>query len=1022
MRFMRWGIWLVVATLAASGGAHAQSTTGTISGRVVDTQERSVPGVTVSVESANLQGVRTAVTSENGDYIFTLLPSGQYTITFELSGFERQQRTVALAPTQVVPIDVTLGLAGVAETVEVVGRSADVMTQTAQVATNYSSQLIASLPTNRDINTALVLAPSVHATGPSGNFSIAGSMSFESLYLVNGVTVNENLRGQASVNLVIEDAIQETTVASAGISAEYGRFGGGVVNVVTRSGGNQFSGSFRDSLNSDRWRKLTPSRPGDTFAADTNKVRNSAGELVDAPIVPTYEYTFGGPVMRDRLWFFTAGRLQKQESARQLVVTNIPYTFTNDTKRYEFKGTYSATSNHRFQASYNNLLSQQLNNTFNTSQSMDMNSLENRKVPEDLFTVNYSGVLTPSFFVEARFSQRQLTFDGSGSQFSDRIYGTLLVDPAGRRYWSPTFCAVCTQGEQRDNQNTFVKGSYFLSTSGSGSHNLTFGYDNFSDVRKANNYQSGSSFRVLNANAVVRNGTELFPQFTSASTTVIQWNPIFIESQGSDFRTHALFVNDAWRADNNLTLNLGIRFDKNHGVDQAGKLVSKNDAFSPRFGAIWDPLGDQRWSITGSVAKYTAGLLNSLADATSPAGNSDQYRFAYTGPAINGDPNGPLLTSDQALAQLFAWFDANGGANLPLYDTPSVRGVSPQILDSLAPPANWEYAGGATRQFASRAAVRADFVYRKFQDFYMSRTDTTTGRATDTRSFAPASVQGRVYDLTVIENETEGRLRREYTGLTVQSNYRFGASDFGGNYTLSRTWGNVDGETPNNGPVNDGSAQYPEYKQADWNFPVGDLNTDQRHRARLWINYAIPRVDGLMVSALQTLESGVPYSASNQNSASFNGVNPRLYVTNPGYINPPTAAQTQYYFTARDAFRTEGQKRTDLAVNYNRGVAVGGKSLDAFVQLQVVNLFNQFQLCGCGASVFLNGGNVQNQFVDTSVRTNVTNATVYQPFNPFTETPVEGVHWDKGPAFGKAVNRFAYTSPRMMRVSFGVRF
>ena len=81
-------------------------------------------------------------------------------------------------------------------------------------------------------------------------------MSFESLYMVNGVTVNENLRGQAN-NLYIEDAIQETTVATAGVSAEYGRFSGGVVNVITKSGGNLFSGSFRDSLNNDNWRTLT---------------------------------------------------------------------------------------------------------------------------------------------------------------------------------------------------------------------------------------------------------------------------------------------------------------------------------------------------------------------------------------------------------------------------------------------------------------------------------------------------------------------------------------------------------------------------------------------------------------------------------------------------------------------------------------------------------------------------------------------------------------------------------------------
>ena len=139
----------------------------------------------------------------------------------------------------------------------VVGQRADVLTQTAQVATNFKQDLIASLPTNRDINAYLLLAPAVHPSGPNGAYSIAGSASFDNLFLVNGVTVNENLRGQAN-DLYIEDAIQETTVATAGISAEYGRFSGGVVNVVTKSGGNSFSGSFRETLINDKWRTLTP--------------------------------------------------------------------------------------------------------------------------------------------------------------------------------------------------------------------------------------------------------------------------------------------------------------------------------------------------------------------------------------------------------------------------------------------------------------------------------------------------------------------------------------------------------------------------------------------------------------------------------------------------------------------------------------------------------------------------------------------------------------------------------------------
>jgi outer membrane receptor for ferrienterochelin and colicin len=1003
---------LVAACMVVStAGLGAQSTTGTISGRLTDAQGLALPGVTVTATSPNLQGPRETVTSENGDYILSLLPPGPYTVAFSLTGFEQQRRTVTVAPTQTVPVDAQLGVAGLTDTVLVVGNAADVLTRTAQVATNFSGQLIADLPTNRDINTALHLAPSVHATGPAGQFSIAGSMSFENLFLINGVTVNENLRGQARPTLVIEDAIQETTVSSAGISAEYGRFGGGVMNVITKAGGNQFTGSFRDTLANDDWRALVPKREGDTFANDTKLDK----------VVPTYEYTAGGPILRDRLWFFTAGRLQKQESNRQLVVTNTPYVFTNNTERYETKLTYSPWSGHRVQGAYNKLIDEQLNFTFNQSQSMDLNSLTDRKVPEDLFALNYTGAYSSNFYLEALYSQRNLTFMGDGAKFTDRLKGTLLVEPSGRRYWSATFCGVCTP-EERDNQNVFVKGTYFASTDRAGSHSVTVGYDFFDDIRKANNHQSGSGYRITNAPAILRDGV-LYPQFATTFSTRIQWNPIFLESQGSDFRTHSAFVNDSWRI-GNLTANIGVRFEKNDGVDQAGKLVATNSSWSPRLGLVWDPTGAGTWAVSASASKYVAGLLNGLADASSPAGSSDTYLFAYTGPPINADANGPLVDSEEALARLFTWFDAAGGANLPLVGTPTVRGVTPQILGSLRPPSNWEYSTGVSRQLGSRATARADVVYRRFQDFYIQRTDLTTGRATDTRSFAPITVQGRQYDLSVLENDESGDLKRQYAGLTFQGTYRVtDRTQIGGNYTLSRTWGNVDGESPNTAAGYDARFVYPEYKQASWNFPDGNLLVDQRHRARLWLNFGVPRVDGLSLNLLQLIESGVPYSASNQNAANFSGVDAARYVANPGYLNPPTATQIQYYFTARDAFRTEGQKRTDLAINYDYRLGVGGaRRLNVFIQAQIVNLFNQFQMCGCGASVFLNGGNVQNQFIGTSVQTAVTNAALFQSFNPFTETPVRGVHWDYGTDFGKAVNRFAYTTPRMLRLTFGVRF
>lgn len=151
----------------------------------------------------------------------------------------------------------------------------------------------------------------------------------------------------------------------------------------------------------------------------------------------------------------------------------------------------------------------------------------------------------------------------------------------------------------------------------------------------------------------------------------------------------------------------------------------------------------------------------------------------------------------------------------------------------------------------------------------------------------------------------------------------------------------------------------------------------------------------------------------------------RPFVTNPGYLTPPNGQQIQdNFYTARDAFRTEGQKRTDFAAMYTHPVGVGsGRTVSLFLQAQLINLFNQFQLCGCGgSSAFPLGGNLQSQTIDTNIRTNVSAPATYQAFNPFTTTPIEGVNWAKSPTFAKAVNRFAYTTPRTFRMTFGVRF
>jgi len=986
---MRKTFLTLVCLLVTEALAAAQVPTGTISGRVVSSDDAPLPGVTVTVTSSSLQGERTVVTSANGDFVVPLLPPGDYTVVFELSGFQSATRQVVLAGMQTVTLKEALAVAGITETVNVVG-SAEPFSTTAAVATRLRQDLMTTLPTNRTLDAAVLMGPAVHATGPNGGYTIAGSMSFENVFAVNGVVITENLRGQP-FTLYIEDALQETTIATTGISAEFGRFSGGMVNAITRSGSDVFSGSFRQSFNNDAWRSTTPFNE-----AKLDKV------------VPTYEYTFGGPVARRRLWFFTAGRFQEQQVSFNTVATLIPYVRTSDDNRYEVKGTYSPMAGHTARVAFTKI-DQQVTN-FWAANILDTRSLYNQGQPQDLLSVHYTGVLTPNLSIEGQWAQRNFTFVGAGARSRDLIEGTLLIDRSrggtSFRYWSPTFCGVCDNDEQRDNTDLIVKGAYFLSTRGAGSHHVIFGVDSYNDHRLTNNHQSGSDYRILGTSTIIR-GTEVIPVFLPNST-IIQWNPITQRSQGTDLRTHSVFLNDQWQYNGRLTFNLGVRWDRNQGEDAVGGKISDSSKWSPRLAVVFDPTGEGMWSASGSFARYVTALNTSLAD-TSPGGNASTFQWPYLGPPVNPDPNAPLMTTPQAIQTVFDWFFANGGTNRP-FSLVDIPGVSSRIGDTLDSPNANEWAVGLSRQLGGRGSVRADFVYRDYNDFYATRVDTTTGRVTD-------PIAGS-FDLALLENTDV--VDRKYKGLTVQATYRFGSRvDIGGNYTLSKTSGTFDGENLNSGPQTTRLLAYPEFVEARWNSPEGDLSIDQRHRSRIWGTYRVPvgdRFGGLDIGVVQTLESGVPYGA-------VGAVNTIPYGPAGLSLNPSgdrTDGFWNYYFTPRDAFRTEANIRTDLAVNYAYRIP-GAGGVQVFFRGEVLNVFNVFRLCGCGNTVFSNGGATRLTLINQAVLT-AANSPSLRPFNPFTETPVEGTHWARGPAFGGQVNQQSWTTPRLFRFSVGARF
>jgi outer membrane receptor protein involved in Fe transport len=950
--------------------AAAQTPTGTISGRVTDSNGGVVRGATVSIESPSLQGARRTSTTQNGDYIFGLLPPGPYTLTVEAGGFTASKRSMTLNATERLTVDVTIAPAGVTEAVDVVAES-NSFVATAQASTNFTAPLLGLLPTARTVLSAVDLSPSVHATAPNGARSIGGAMSFENQFTLNGVQIQDNLRG-TPLNLFIEDAIQETTTTTSGMSAEYGRLTGGAVNTITKSGGNMFSGSYRTTFTNDDWRTVSP-----------------FGEPKTDATVPAHEFTIGGPIARDRTWFFGAARFKDETTAEETIFTRIPFDFRQNEKRFEGKITHALTTGHRLQAGYIGIRDERSNDAFpSLSEIMDLNSLKDRELPQNLFSAHYTGQVGSTLFLEGHYARRTLTFANDGGKSTDLIVGTTLLDQqTGAYYWSPAFCGVCVD-EKRDNDSVLFKGSYFLST-GAGAHNLVFGYDTFNDVRRAENHQSGSDYHVWGTSTRIENG-QVFPVFDSGqSTWIIHW-PIREEGRSTNFRTHSLFFNDSWALNSRWSFNLGLRYDKNDGQDASGNAVARDSAFSPRIGVSVDPAGDGRTTLSASYGRYVAAIANTIANSQSAAGTPSILAYFYQGEPINVDVGAPPVPTPIALQQLFDWFFADGGTTLFFADIP---GLATRIPRSLTSPHADEFAVGLSRQIGSRGAVRLDFVDRKFGDFYGERIDTSTGTVED--EF------GQVFDLTLVENTN--LTRRRYRALSAQGNYRTANGlELGASYTLSRLKGNINGENIGSGPIPSDVLAYPEYFDMAWSFPEGDLEADQRHKLRVWSTYTLPLGGrhSLSLGAIQMVQSGMPYGA-------VGAIDSTPFVDNPGYATPP-AAQISYFFTERDRFRTATMYRTDLAVNYALGLA---GSAQFFAQAQILNLFNQFQAF-----------DLSRNLINTTVVTAVDDPDRFAAFDPFTEQPVRGLHWEVGDQFGTPTGAGAYTLPLTFQFSAGFRF
>jgi hypothetical protein len=876
---------------------------GAIDGRVSSVDRQPLPGATVTVSSPALQGQRTVVTDVNGHYAVPGLTPGHYTMTFEFAGMSTVMRQVDVPLGVAVSADQQLVLADVKEVVDARGAQPAPVTSPAGATNLRMADL--TLPIGRTPFFAAELAPGVTDNTPNGSqVTVSGAFAYDNVFLMDGVDINDNVLGQPN-NLFIEDAIAEVQVLTSGVSAEYGRFSGGVINVITKSGGNRASGGFRFNLTNPSWSAETP-------------YEKSRGTSRASKLSPTYEATFGGPIVRDRLWYVGGARAEHTTTQSSFAQTGIPYTSLNENTRYEGKLTGTIAPGHTLQATYIDNRTDLRQPALGAS-SIDPATLTTPSTPNRLFAANWRGVLGNRTFATAQYSQKNWELQNAGGTTKAIVDSPFLTRgvlgvPGGLQYNSPYFDS--TDPEQRNNRQLTGSLTHLASSARLGTHEVKGGFEYFTSTRVGGNSQTSTGYvfqtdyklGANNAPALDANG-RLVPRFVPGTSRMQTWMPL--RGASIDIDTASLFVNDHWTAGARLTLDLGVRAERVRS-DATGDISGAMGAtIVPRLAASYSLTGDGRTVMQGTYAHY-AGKYNDVQfSRNTNVGNADRILGSYIGPAGEGRDFAP-------------------GFDPANYSTISGTFPTANVFfdDNLSSPLTREFSVAFAREFGTGGWGRAAYVNRHAMHFVEDFITIADGTTTIIRN----GINLGAFDNAVYRNSDLPK--RDYQALQFQSAYRFGSNlSVNGQWTLQlENDGTFEGEAASNPAIPSIIADYPELYVASRSFPDGRLDDFQHHKVRVWASYGLDmgRLGRVDVAPLYRYNSGRTYSLTASVPLSAQQI-----ALNPGYARIPTS-QT-IFFGERGSQSFEGYHLVDLGITYSVPV---WQALKPWVKVEALNVLN----------------------------------------------------------------------------------
>jgi hypothetical protein len=935
----------MVALLIAWPAA-AQEQRGSIEGVVRDSSGAVLPGV--SVEAKTSTGVvLTAVTDSEGTYRFPSVAPGTYDVTATLQGFApKKQDSVTVGLGQIKKVDLALGLQGVAENVQVTAESPLVDVKQSSRQTNIAREQIDLLPKGRDFTTLVTQAPGANQENKLGGLSIDGASAGENRYIIDGIETT-NLQSGVSGKNVIADFVDEIQVKSSGYTAEYGGATGGVINVLTKSGTNNWHGNALINWQGDKLGGgASPAAGQATISTGVPSLRISLTDATKSEYVTypkdgenRYEpgFALGGPIVTNRAWFFGAYQPALTKTSRDVN----PTTAVNPKA-----GTFSVERTQQVQYATGNITSQLSDSlrarvAYNNSWSRTKGLLPSFN-GTDRTDTNYGKTSTfPNYSVSGNMdwvASQRLFFGVRGGYYMANQHDTnVTVQPLYR--WTATsnvglldvpaslqkpagFSSIPSNTQVVRDQQTRASfqadGTWYVK--GGGDHQFKFGVQ---ADRVGNDVLSGESRprvsivwdRSLTVSGVAQRGT--YGYYTVRSNGADPTKGFITE--GNIHTTNiGLFIQDAWTIGSRLTINAGLRTERERvptyttGADipKFGIEFPFSDKLAPRAGFAYDINGDGKWKAFGSWGVFY-----------------DIFKLELPRGSFGGDK---WLDYNYAL-DTFDWPNLLASASCPPacpgrlisgpidFRHPSFG--SDSIQPGLKPMRQQEATFGLDHQLSNVVALGVHYVHKQ-----LDRAIDDTG-----------SLDAAGNEIYIIANPGEGltalastdpvtalpKAKRDYDSVEFSVEKRFADRWYvRSSYLWSRLFGNYSGlsQSDENGRTspNVGRAfDYPVMMFQDGGVPAfGPLATDRPHQFKTQFIYQLPF--GTSVGANEYVASGLPVSREIG-------------------IYPTSNLPVNYLGRASDG-RTPVYSQTDLFVQHSFRLA-GTKQVQ--ISMNVLNLFNQ---------------------------------------------------------------------------------